>query len=305
MATATALMASIWFTLLKVAFILFLAVGLFILAVLGLVLLSPARYKIHAEKYDVIKAEGNVSWLFGIIRVLLLYDDGKQSYNIKIFGIDLKKFTQKKSEEKIIEDVDYYWEGEEHEEKNIIKGIEEKACERKDDKTSFKEDKKSKEVEKDSKDGKQDSRKKNSKKTSSSHKSRKKKEEKNGTRQKISKIKEFIFEEDTKCIAGAAKKGLLRLLLKIKPRKIKSDILFGTGDACLTGQACGAIAACMAVTGIILNITPDFDNKVLRGRLEISGYIRALSVLFAVLKIILNRKWKSFYRNAKKIKEEL
>ena len=98
---------------------------------------------------------------------------------------------------------------------------------------------------------------------------------------------------------------MLHLLLKIKPRKIKSDILFGMGDACQTGQVLGAIAVYMAMTGIIFNITPDFENRVLRGRLEVSGHIRAVSFLSAVLKIILNKQWKIFYKNAKKIKGEL
>ena len=48
---------------------------------------------------------------------------------------------------------------------------------------------------------------------------------------------------------------MLHLLKKIKPRKIKSDILFGTGDPCLTGQALGAIAVYMAMTGTFFNIT--------------------------------------------------
>lgn len=321
---------AVWFTVLKVVLILFLAIILFVLLVAGIALLSPAKYKLCAEKYGVIKAKGNVSWLFGIIRVLILYDDGKHSYNIKIFGVDYKKFVQHKNENKIEnkkknkkedkkedkkkdkkenQNLDYDLGGKQHEEKDIGKDTGKKASERKEDKTACKEDKKSKEVKKDNKGSKQDTGKRNSKKTSSSGKIHKKaaekEEEADSKRQKISKIKEFVFAENTKSIVGVAKNSLLHLLLKIKPRKIKSDILFGTGDACLTGWALGAISVYMAMTGTVFNITPDFENRVLRGRLEVSGHIRAVSFLLAVLKVVLNRQWKSFYREAKKIKEEL
>lgn len=318
---AVALMASIWFMVLKVVLILFLVIILFILLVVGIVLLSPAKYKIRAEKYDVIKIESNISWLFGIIRVLVLYDDGKHSYNIKIFGVNYNKFNhceKEKHKDKKKEILDYNLEGEKHEEKDISKDTGKKTSGRKEDKTTRKEDKKSKENRKNSTGSQQNSWKRNSKETNSSGKIHKKEtkkakpkkkenndEKNNGRWQTISKIKEFVFADNTKGVVSTAKNSLIHLLLKIKPRKIKSDILFGTGDACLTGQALGAIAVYMAVTNTVLNITPDFENRVLKGRLEVLGRIRAASFLLAVLKIVLDRHWKSFYRDLKKVKEEI
>lgn len=304
---ALALMVRILFTVLKAVLILFLAIILFILLVLGIALLSPAKYEIRAEKYDVIKAEGKVSWLFGIIRVFILYNDDKYNYNIKIFGIDYNKFSHNKKEKK--QSIDNVLGGEKHEEETIKKNTGKKTFEKKEDKTTCKKDKESKTIRQNSKDHKQNSGKRHSKKTGSSgkihEKTAEKKEKTDSKRQKISKIKEFIFAENTKCIAGTIKNSLLHLLLKIKPRKIKSDILFGTGDACQTGQVLGVMAIYMAMTNTAFNITPDFENKVLRGKLEILGHIQAISFLFAVLKVILNRQWRSFYKDFKKFKEDL
>lgn len=304
---AVALIARILLTVLKAVLILFLAIILFVLLAAGVVLLSPAKYKIRAEKYDVVKVESIVSWLFGIIRVSILYNNGKHSYNIKIFGVNYR--NKKKKEQIINTDTDNDSGGIEHEEKTISKDTGKKTSKRKEDKTTYQEDKKSKEVKKDNKSLKQDSGEGNSKKIGSSSKVNKKKpkkkKENSSKREKISKIKEFIFEENTKGIIGVTKDSLWHLLLKIKPHRIKSDILFGMGDACQTGQVLGIIAIYMAMTGMVLNITPDFENRVLRGRLEVSGHIRAVSFLSAVLKVILNRQWKSFYKNAKKIKGEL
>ena len=61
----------------------------------------------------------------------------------------------------------------------------------------------------------------------------------------------------------------------------------------------------MAMTGTFFNITPSFGNQVLRGRLEVSGHIRIVTLLFIVLKILLSSEWKNFYKEAMKIKEEL
>jgi len=121
---------------------------------------------------------------------------------------------------------------------------------------------------------------------------------------KIAKIKEFIFSEITKNMFALAKDKVFYLLKKIKPRKIKTDILIGTGDPCQTGWIIGAAAVYMAMSGTFFNITPDFENKILRGRIQVTGHIRAVTLLAAFLRIIISNEWKSFYREAKKIKEE-
>lgn len=81
-----ALIAKILLTALKVLLFLFLAVILVLLLILCLVLFTPLKYSASAEKYDIIKAEGKVSWLLGIIRISFLYNDGKSSYKLRIFG---------------------------------------------------------------------------------------------------------------------------------------------------------------------------------------------------------------------------
>lgn len=117
-------------------------------------------------------------------------------------------------------------------------------------------------------------------------------------------LKEFIFSEITKNMLGVAKDNLFCLLVKLKPRKIKSDILFGTGDPCQTGQILGLVAVYMAVSGTVINITPDFENKVIKGRIMVSGQIRTASLAIAVLRVVISKEWKNFYKEAMKIKEE-
>lgn len=347
-----ALAGGIVLTILKVILVLLLVIILLMCLIAGLTLFVPFRYKVRAEKYDAIKAEGMVSWLLGIICVIFTYDDGASSYKLKIFGADYKKLAGIfKRRKKAKEDDGYSLESAEYKEDSREESYgEEKEEEKKEtEKTSVMEDfkphiknsetsagdaeavrgsrpdKKKKDYRTDSSSSKAGSGKteKESPKDKPGHKESTGESQKNarkdgitdhikGSRKsvkesfgKAGRIKDFIFSEITKGIICVAKDNVLHLLKKIKPRKIKSDILFGTGDPCLTGQAVGAIAVYMAMTGTFLNITPDFENKVLRGRLEVSGHIRIVTLLFIALKILLSSEWKNFYKEAMKIKEEL
>ena len=122
---------------------------------------------------------------------------------------------------------------------------------------------------------------------------------------KVSVIKEFIFSEYVKGIICIVRGNVLKLIRKIKPRKLKSDIIFGMGDPCLTGQMLGGIAVFMAVTGIMVNVVPDFDRQILEGKLEAAGKIRIFTLVRIALSIIMSKEWKSFYKEAMRIKEEL
>lgn len=358
-----ALIAKILLTALKVLLFLLLAVILVLLSILCIVLFTPLKYNASAEKYDIIKAEGKVSWLLGIIRVSFLYNDGKSSYKLRIFGADYKKLAEffakraKKKEKKkfdlesaeqTVKDERRGDNNEEKKEEGVFPQKEEKPAykehkphgeesttfckkeETQEEETGPEVEIRHKETQKNiqhSKDRRTDKDKRAGNafissikafwqkvkaipskikdtfnKTGSSIKEVRKTV--HNIKDKFTTLKEFIFSEITKNMLGVAKNNLFRLLAKIKPRKIRSDILFGTGDPCLTGRVLGGIAVYMAMTGMVFNITPDFENKVLSGSIMVSGQIRAASLAFAVLKVIISNEWKSFYKEAMKIKEE-
>lgn len=357
-----ALIAKILLTVLKVLLFLLLAVILVLLSILCLVLFTPLKYSASAEKYDIIKAEGKVSWLLGIIRISFLYNDGKSSYKLRIFGADYKKLAdffakraKKREKNKLdLESAEQTTWDESEEESNEKE--EDQAFPQKEEKPVYKEHKPYGEEGTPSGKKEEKAEKENRAEVESRHKEAQKniqhskdggtdKDKRAGNgfissikvfwqkvkaipskiknifnkmgssikearktvhniKDKFTTIKEFIFSEITKNMLGVAKDNLFRLLAKIKPRKIKSDILFGTGDPCQTGQILGLAAAYMAMSGTVFNLTPDFENKVLRGRLMVSGQIRASSLAFAVLRVIISNEWKSFYKEAMKIKEE-
>lgn len=358
-----ALVAKILLTILKVLLFLLLAVILVLLLIFCLVFFTPLKYSARAEKYDIIKAEGKVSWLLGIIHVSFWYSDGKSSYKLRVFGADYKKLAeffarwQRKKEKKNFDlesagqtarDEREGGNNEEKKEEGVFPQEEEKHIykehkphgeestpfckkeETQEEETGPEVENRNKEIKKDvqhSEDSGTDKDKRAGNAVISSIKAfwqkiksvpskikgtyskitssiKKAGETAHNLKDKFTTAREFIFSEITKNMLGVAKDNLFRLLAKIKPRKIKSDILFGTGDPCLTGQVFGGITVYMAMTGMVFNITPDFENKVLRGSIMVSGQIRAASLAFAVLRVIISNEWRSFYKEAMKIKEE-
>lgn len=126
---------------------------------------------------------------------------------------------------------------------------------------------------------------------------------KDGT-SKADNIRKFIFSDITKGVICVVKDNVIKLLKHILPRKIDTELIFGTGDPCLTGEILGAAAVIMAATNKRINITPDFERFVLEGYIRAKGRIRIATVLFIAIKVILSDEWKSFYKEFKRFKEE-
>ena len=87
------------------------------------------------------------------------------------------------------------------------------------------------------------------------------------------------------------------LLKKIKPSKIKGDVVFGTGDPATTGQAIGAIAALYGFLPEELHITPDFEEKRYEGNLHVKGKLRLIHVIVVAVKLIIDRNFRYVVKN--------
>lgn len=84
-------------------------------------------------------------------------------------------------------------------------------------------------------------------------------------------------------------KQLRYLLKKIKPSKIKGNVIFGTGDPAVTGQILGAIAVFYGSIPKNLQIVPDFEETKFEGTVHMKGKIRIIHMTFAALKLVLDK----------------
>lgn len=111
----------------------------------------------------------------------------------------------------------------------------------------------------------------------------------------------LLKEEDTMHIFTKLMTGFEKFFKSIYPRKVKGEIYFGTGEPDTTGYILAIYGILSPHIGWNLIVTPDFDNKILKGKLSVKGRVIVGILLFNVLKIVLDRR---FHPLIKKIRRE-
>ena len=82
------------------------------------------------------------------------------------------------------------------------------------------------------------------------------------------------------------------LLKKIKPSKIKGNVVFGTGNPATTGQVIGGIAALYGFMPGELQITPDFEEKRYEGNVHVKGKLRLIHVVIIAVRLIIDKNFR-------------
>lgn len=126
------------------------------------------------------------------------------------------------------------------------------------------------------------------------------------TYDKIKKIWEnityYVFllqEEETHLLFSHVMKRVRRILGNIRPRKLRVNILFGTGAPDTTGYAFGVYGMFSPVLGPGVIVTPDFERAVLEGDFYATGTITSVVLVWHFLKVIIDKK---FWRFIDKLK---
>ena len=107
---------------------------------------------------------------------------------------------------------------------------------------------------------------------------------------KLLALAEFIDSREFKDNFAFAKVQLGRLFKHIMPLKHRIKLEFGTGSPDTTGEILGALAVVMALTGMNIQVMPDFDNVIFRGEIYMKGRIRLFNILIIALKVYFNKE---------------
>lgn len=110
---------------------------------------------------------------------------------------------------------------------------------------------------------------------------------------KVKHFKKVITSSVTKKAYRYAKKILNKLFKHIMPGKIKADINFGFEEPDLTGKTLGYIAVTASAFNVNMkriNIVPDFEKSVLKGRICMKGHIVVGIVLIYLMKLYFNKE---------------
>ena len=122
---------------------------------------------------------------------------------------------------------------------------------------------------------------------------------------KATLILDFISDDSNKRGFRFTYEVLRKVLKHILPRKLRSRLIFGTGDPCSTGQALGVFAILYSFYGDKIQVTPDFENKVFKGSHYARGRIRSFTLLIIAIKLLFDKRFKDLKMNFQLLKEAL
>lgn len=121
-------------------------------------------------------------------------------------------------------------------------------------------------------------------------------------KKKITSVKSLlgtVRDDNNKRVIVFLKDIFTRLLKRVRPKKIRADMIIGFEDPAHTGLLFGAIGILTVCWKGKYNITPDFEQKILKGRIIAAGYVRLVYMLYYLIKIILNEDIKRVMKKGK------
>ena len=293
-------MISILLIILKIIGITLLVIfGLFLLLLL-VVLFVPVRYRFKGNYDDSFHCKGKITWLLHLVSIRIEVEKEVVT-SIRILGIPLSVFIKKKKE------AAFQTEAEEsnkqkQSESQTVEQIEEKQAEIfsvteevQTEKISF---------------------------------IQKIKNIIHNIKQKIhniiekiknviEKIKDFICNikskkkqlkrylrilqsDTTKAAFVLCKKKIFKMLKHVFPRKLHADLTFGFEDPATTGYILAIYGMLPAFVGKSIILHPDFDKQIFQGSFKVKGAIRAWTLLYQVLSILMDKNCRKLYHIVKK-----
>lgn len=300
--------------ILKIIGIVLLAIVGIVLLILCLLLFVPIRYRVHASFYGKPRVSTHVTYLLRLLHVNFELDGKESELKIKLFGHNIS--DGKKTDDKKTADSPGQNDSTVKEEHDAVKAGEAvKSCEadtptkpkkaiKAEASAGHKEQKDlgSSHAEKFPKANKP----KNSGKPESLHdkKSDKKTEvsdsDSDGIIDKVKSIVSLIKEN--RGVIDFVMRQLKLLFKHIMPGSHTISIKLGLDDPALLGEIVGGIAVFRAMTGIVINITPVWDDKIFEAELDFKGRIILGRVLYIAARVYFNKEVKKIIKTIKNSK---
>lgn len=282
--------------ILAVIGIILLCILAFLLLLALAILFIPVRYRIQFSYLGKEAVAGRFTWLFRVLHIPVSYRDGQISYELRVFGINLSKIfgrrkkkttkdqKSKKSTQTPRKNSKTTEKPKESLEENIITEETDVSC-LKQNITFFKKIKEAFQLIRDL--------------------WRKwlrflKKEKELAKR--IRKYIAFLRDDSVSDMVCILKDNVIHLWRKLKPKKIKGYLHFGTGDPCSTGEILGVLSFLYVAGRGELRIVPEFDEACLEGEIEIRGRITVFTLLWILYKVVFSEEWDKFQKAYQKVR---
>lgn len=300
--------------ILKIIGIVLLVVVGIVLLILCLLLFVPIRYRVHASFYGKPRVSAHVTYLLRLLHVNFELDGKESELKIKLFGHNIS--DGKKTDDKKTADSPGQNDSTVKEEHDAVKAGEAvKSCEvntpTKSKKTieaeasSGHKERKESGISHAGKSRKADKPKNSGKPESLPDKKSDKKTEVSGSDSDgiIDKVKSIVsLIKENRGVIDFVMRQLKLLFKHIMPGSHTISIKLGLDDPALLGEIVGGIAVFRAMTGIVINITPVWDDKVFEAELDFKGRIILGRVLYIAARVYFNKEVKKIIKTIKNSK---
>ena len=113
-------------------------------------------------------------------------------------------------------------------------------------------------------------------------------------KEKVSKAKEFVTDEDNRALFHFLVEQLKALIKVIKPKKYRINARIGFEDPATMGKVLAYVSILYGMSGVDLSLEPVFGENVKEGSIFLKGNIRIFTVLVITLRVYRNEQFKKF-----------
>lgn len=100
---------------------------------------------------------------------------------------------------------------------------------------------------------------------------------------------DMLKKEEVKNAFSLCRRQLMGLLRHAAPRKLSGDLTIGLEDSAMTGQLYGLYCALGCLHRYRIAVTPDFEQKILKGTIRLRGHVRGIHLLILGLKLLFDK----------------
>ena len=100
---------------------------------------------------------------------------------------------------------------------------------------------------------------------------------------------DMLKKEEVKNAFSLCRRQLMGLLRHAAPRKLSGDLTIGLEDPAMTGQLYGLYCALGCLHRYRIAVTPDFEQKILKGTIRLRGHVRGIHLLILGLKLLFDK----------------
>lgn len=115
--------------------------------------------------------------------------------------------------------------------------------------------------------------------------------------EKKNRILEFIQDESHVNAFAKLKKEAFKLLRRLRPGKLEAEAVFGFDDPSVTGKTLAVLSVFYPAYGSWVSLHPDFEKKVLKGKLYGKGHIRFIHFAVFAWNLLWSRHVRSTYKD--------